>query len=91
MRVRHYLGFPILAIGLSIFMLGLHWFGPLWFWGGIFIVAIGFAIVSSDDLEGKIENSLKSYRGPRDFGNNDYHGSNSHDFDGGDGGGHNSD
>lgn len=91
MRARDYLGFPLLAIGLSGVMLGHHWFGLVWFWLGVAVTALGLAIVSSGGLEERIDRALRSHRGPGDYGNRDYHGGSSDfhssDSGGGDGGG----
>ncbi len=90
MRARDYLGYPLLAIGISGVMLGHHWLGLLWFWGGVVVIAAGLAIIMSGGLEEKINQALRSYRGPGDYGNTDYHGGtnkNTHDFDGGGGDG----
>jgi hypothetical protein len=91
MRARDYLGFPLLAIGMSASTLGHHWLGLLWFWGGAAVMAAGLSIVMSGGLEEKIDKALRHYRGPGDYGNTDYHGGSSshgHDFGGGgDGGG----
>jgi hypothetical protein len=90
MRARDYLGLPLLAVGISVAMLGQHWFGLLWFWGGVVVMAAGLAIVMSGGLEEKIDKALRSYRGPGDYGDTDYHGGHDyhgHDFGGGDGGG----
>lgn len=90
MRARDYLGFPLLAIGISGVMLGHHWLGLVWFWLGVAVTAFGLAIVSSGGLEEKIVRAFRSHRGPGDYGNRDYH-SGSSDFHssdyGGDGGG----
>lgn len=85
MRVRDFIGFPLLAIGVSSVTLGHHWLGLLVFWGGVLVAAVGLAIISSGGLQDKIEKSLRSYSGPGDGGNTDYHGGRStteRDFDG---------
>lgn len=91
MRVRDYLGFPLLAIGLSGVTLGHHWLGLTWFWIGAVVTSLGLMIVMSGGLQEKIEEALRSYRGPGDFGDRHYHGGagdySSHDSGGGDGGG----
>ena len=88
MRARDYLGFPLLAIGISGVMLGHHWLGLMWFWSGVVIMGTGLAIVMSGGLEEKIDKAIRSYRGPGDYGSADYHGGRSyHGHDGGDGGG----
>lgn len=89
MRARDYLGFPLLAIGTAVTTSGHHWFGLVWFWAGVPLIALGLLIVMSGGFEDKIDKALKSYRGPGDYGNRDYHGgsgaSHSEGF-GGDGG-----
>lgn len=90
MRVRDFLGFPLLAIGISGVMLGHHWFGPLLLWAGVAVMSVGLSIVMSGGLQQKIERAIRSYRGPGDGGSTDYHGGRSHhghDFDGGAGDG----
>lgn len=74
MRARDFLGFPLLGIGLSGLSLGHHWLGPLVFWCGVLVTAVGLAIISSGGLQEKIERALRSYGGPGDGGNTDYHG-----------------
>lgn len=86
MRARDYLGFPLLAIGMSSAMLGQHWLGLLWFWGGFIVMAAGLSIIMSGGLEEKIDKALRRYRGPSDYGSTDYHGgptSHGREFDGG--------
>jgi hypothetical protein len=84
MRARDYLGFPLLAVGVSGVMLGHHWLGLVWFWLGVAISALGLAIISSSGLQEKIDRALRTHRGPGDYGNRDYH-------DGGSSGFHSSD
>ena len=90
MRARDYLGFPLLAIGVSGVMLGHHWLGLTWFWLGFAFIAVGIAIVSSGGLQDRIDRALRDYRGPGDGGSRGYHGGagdlGPSDF-GGDGGG----
>lgn len=91
MRVRHYLGFPILAIGASGVLLGHHWLGPVWFWLGVTATALGITLIASGGFEDRVRKGLRNHRGPGDYGNVDYHqgayeGSHSSDG-GGDGGG----
>ncbi len=91
MRARDYLGFPLLILGVSGVMLGHHWLGPIWFWPGVAVLAIGLAIISSGGLQEKIDKTIRSHRGPGDYGNRHYHGGSgnfeSGDSGGGDGGG----
>jgi hypothetical protein len=86
MRARDYLGFPLLAIGMSGVLLGHHLLGLTWFWLGAVFVAVGIAIVSSGGLQERIEKALRDYRGPGDGGSRGYHGG-AGDFDSGDVGG----
>jgi hypothetical protein len=74
MRVRDFIGFPFLGVGLSGVTLGHHWLGQIVFWGGTCIAAVGLAIISSGGLQDKIEKALRSYSGPGDGGSTDYHG-----------------
>lgn len=77
MRVRDYLGFPILAVGLSGVMLGHHWLGLTWFWIGVLVTSLGMLIIMSGGLQDKIEQALRSYGGSGDFGERHYHGGSS--------------
>ena len=74
MRVRDFIGFPLLCIGGSGVALGHHWLGLLVFWSGVVVTAVGLTIISSGGLQDKIERALRSYSGPGDGGNIDYHG-----------------
>jgi hypothetical protein len=74
MRVRNYLGFPILAAGLSGVVLGHHLLGLTWFWIGVVVTSLGLTIVMNGGLQEKMEEALRSYRGPGDFGDRHYHG-----------------
>ncbi|MGJ7527551.1 hypothetical protein [Variovorax sp. GB1P17] len=74
MRARDCLGFPLIALGLSAVSLGHHWFGPLLFWAGVPVLAIGIAIAASGGLQRKIDEAWRSYRGGGDFGDRHYHG-----------------
>ena len=95
MRARDYLGFPLLAIGISGVMLGHHWLGLVWFWLGVTVSAAGVLIISSGGLQERIEKALRTHRGPGDFGDRHYHGGpgdfhsgeSGGDSGGGDGGG----
>jgi hypothetical protein len=80
MRARDYLGFPLLAVGISVVMLGHHWLGLVWFWGGALVAGLGVAVVASGGLQERIDRALCSYRGPGDYGNRDYHGRGGGDF-----------
>lgn len=72
-------------------MLGHHWLGPVWFWLGVVVLAIGLTIISSGGLQEKIDKAIRSHRGPGDYGNRNYHGGSGSfgpgDSGGGDGGG----
>ena len=87
MRARDYLGFPLLAVGISGVMLGHHWLGLIWVWAGALVAGLGISIIASGGLEEKIDRALRAYRGPGDYGNRHYHGGGGGDFSSHDAGG----
>lgn len=87
-RARDYLGFPLLAVGLSGVLLGHHWLGAAALFIGVAVAGLGVLIVASGGFEEKIDRALRGYRGPQDYGDRHYHDGGSSSFDSsGDGGG----
>jgi hypothetical protein len=86
MRARDYPGFPLLAVGISGVMLGHHWLGPVWFWPGVAVSAVGLLIISSGGLQERIAKALRTHRGSGDHGDRHFHGGPG-DFHAGDSGG----
>jgi hypothetical protein len=91
MRLIDALGILLVAAGSSLALLGHHWFGLLWFWSGVGVMALGLTIVLNEVRSRKLEREMRRGRDSGDWGNTDYHsGKSSADgvnVGGGDGGG----
>ena len=91
MRLIDGLGIVLVAVGVSATLLGHHWFGLLWFWGGVGLMTLGLMIVLNEVRRRKFERNLRSGGGGGDWGNTDYHSGHSSsdgiDSGGGNGGG----
>ena len=80
------IGLIFIATGLTLVWLGHHYFGPLWFWLGVTMLAPGVYVLGRNfTRQRKIEEALLSHRGPGDYGDTHCHSGADHaDADGGD-------
>ena len=92
MRIRDWIGFVLIAAGLTGVWTGHHMralFG-IWLWIGVVFLFLGIVFVVTEIRRRRIEKNLLEGRGPGDYGDTHYHsgGSASSGLDsGGDAGG----
>lgn len=87
MRLLDWIGFLFMAAGLSGVWIGHHYFGPIWFWGGMALVFVGVSSIWTSARSKRLEQSMREYQGPGDGGSRQYHSGSAATFgsDGGDG------
>ena len=68
-----WIGFALIAGGLSGIWIGHHLFGLLWFWFGVGLVSLGCIIIVNELRRRRMEKNLRDYRGPGDYGDSHYH------------------